>query len=69
MTDQQAASEPGIPYDAERVIRDLAQRLALTIEENAKLNSVITQLLEERNTSARAADKDAAEAARPDKAT
>lgn len=57
-------SDQKVPYDSERVIRDLSQRLALTIEENAKLNSVVAQLLDERNTAAREADEKAAAALR-----
>ena len=61
-----APDQPGqqVPYDPERVIRALSQRYALAIEENATLHSVITQLLEDRNTAARAAEKNAAETAR-----
>lgn len=61
-------SDQKVPYDPERVIRDLSQRFALAVEENAKLNSVVAQLLEERNTANRAADEKAAEAARQGKA-
>lgn len=57
-------SDQNVPYDSERVIRDLSQRLALTIEENAKLSSVVAQLLDERNTAGREADEKAAAALR-----
>lgn len=51
MTDQQMS------YDPERVIRRLAERSAALLAENAKLEDVITTLLEQRNTEAREAEE------------
>lgn len=56
-------SQPDIQPDASRVIARLSARIGELESENAQLHDVVGQLLEQRNDTARAAEKAQADAA------